>query len=384
MTLSTLRGLRAASARASGPTRTAVAQLVAALDAGLGGRPAAAVLWFASPVHDPGAVAGPLVARYPAAAVLGCSTAGEFTETGTGTGGISAVALPAGLVVRSATALADLSGGAAAGTEAAAFTVAAALGGPLRGLDPGRHLALLLVDGTHGDEEVVTRTLGDTAPALDVVGGSAGDDLAFAGTTVAVGDVVSRHGAALAVLELAVPFRVVRTCAFTPSGRRLRVTRTDASRRVVLQFDRLPAVDAYADALGIETDSVDTAAFMTHPVVLTVDGEPQVRSPRATTARGGIAFFGQVPAGSEVDLVRAGDVVAGTRAAIRGAVDALGGRASGAVMFNGVLRRLRMDADGAGGRFVDAFGGIPTAGFHTYGEAWLGHSNHTLTGVVLG
>jgi len=51
---------------------------------------------------------------------------------------------------------------------------------------------------------------------------------------------------------------------------------------------------------------------------------------------------------------------------------------------NCILRRLELDASGRGQGFVDAFAGVPTAGFHTYGETWLGHVNQTLTGVIFG
>lgn len=384
MTTNTIRDLAAASSRATGPAATAVPALIEGLRAGLGDRTASAVVWFASAEYDPAEFAGPIAAAFPGASVVGCSTAGEFTHTGTGTGGATAFALPAGIAVRAVAALGDLSADVAAGTDAAVAQVEAALGSPLRALDPSSHLAVVLIDGMHGDEELVNERLGNAAPVLDVVGGSAGDDLAFESTWVAVGDTVSRHGLALLVLETAVPFRVVKTCSFVPTGRKLTITRADVANRTVLEFDHLPAVEAYADAVGIETEAVDGTAFMSHPVGLMIDGQPWVRSPRAVVGTGGLAFYAQILEGMEVEVLSATDLVGETRAALEAATAELGGRASGALMFNCILRRLQMDAEGTGGRFVESFGGVPTAGFHTYGETWLGHVNQTLTGIVFG
>jgi hypothetical protein len=379
----TLSTLTAASAHATGPVEDAVASVVRDLTAGLAGRPAGAVVWFASHSYAPESVAGPLARAFGDAPVVGCSTAGEFTQAGTGTGGISAVALPEGVVVRAAAALGDLSAGTEAGTDAAVAAVEAKVG-PLRDLDPSRHLLVALIDGMHGDEEVVDERLGNAAPALDVVGGSAGDDLAFAGTWVAVGDQVSHHGVAVLVLETGVPFRVVKTCSFVPSGKRLRITRADVPNRVVHEFDGRPAVEAYAAALGVDAATVDSSVFMAHPVGLMMDGQAWIRSPRTVVDGGGLAFYAQILEGMEVDVMDATDMVAETRAAVNAAVASLGGTVGGALMFNCILRRLQMDAEGTGGRFVEALGGIPLAGFHTYGETWLGHVNQTLTGVLFG
>jgi hypothetical protein len=80
----------------------------------------------------------------------------------------------------------------------------------------------------------------------------------------------------------------------------------------------------------------------------------------------------------------AGNLLADTRDALEQGRTALGGVVRGAVLFNCVLRRLEMDADGTAELFVAGLQGIPTAGFHTYGETWLGHVNQTLTGVLFG
>jgi hypothetical protein len=368
----------------TGPGGPAVRALVAELYQGLRGEAATAVLWFASSSYDPHELAGPLAAAFPDAAVIGCSTAGEFTDRSMATGGISAIALPYGLLTGAVAALADLSGDVAEGTWRAVHALEASLGVPLRELDPATHLGLLLIDGVHRAEELVNEVVGNAAPLLDVVGGSAGDDLAFRQTWVSVGAHVSRQGAALMVCQSAVPYHVVKACSFVPTGRTLQITEADVANRTVLAFDGRPAALAYAEAVGLSVDRLDASAWMVHPLGLMIDGQPWIRSPQAVRENGGIAFYAQILPGMQVEVMRATDLVADTHAAIAGARAALGGLASGSVMFNCILRRLEIDARGTGAAFLHAFDGLPTAGFHTYGESWLGHMNQTLTGVVFG
>jgi hypothetical protein len=385
VTSTTVRHLTATRAHAAGPADAVVGEIAVALQAGLGSRTAAAVVYFASADYDPTLLAGPLAAHFPGVPVIGCSTAGEFTDQHTGTGGVSAVALPAGMLVRAAAALGDLSDGVATGTDGAIARVEAALGTPLRDLDPTRHVGIVLIDGLHGQEEQVNERLGNAAPVLDVVGGSAGDDLAFRGTWVAVGDRVSWNGVALLVAEVGVPFRVIKSCSFTPTGTVLRITEADVATRTVLEFDGRPAVRAYAEAIGIAPERIDTSAFMAHPVGLMIDGVPWIRSPQAVTPDGdGLRFYAQILPGMDVELMTSGDLAGETATAMEAARADLGGYACGAVLFNCILRRLEIDSLGIADQFLEAFEGIPAAGFHTYGETWLGHVNQTLTGLVFG
>jgi hypothetical protein len=374
----------AARGQAAGTAAQVVAELTDQLRTGLAGTPAGVVLFFAAADYLPEDLAGPLTAAFPEATVLGCSTAGEFTDSAWGSGGVSAIALPTSLVVRSAAALVDLSADPATGVGAGVGAIEAALGTELRTLDPTRHLGLVLIDGVHGAEEAVNEALGNAAPLLDVVGGSAGDNLVFEQTWVAVGDQVSRCGAALVVCETTGPFTVLKTCTFTPSTTKLRVTRADVQARIVYEFDGRPAPQAYADAIGVHPQDLGTEAFMAHPLGLMVDGAPFIRSPQLLTADGGIRFYCQILDGMEVEVMQPGDIIAETAAALDTALATLDGTASAGVLFNCILRRLELDAKGETQTFVDTFKDVPLAGFHTYGESWLGHMNQTLTGVLFG
>jgi hypothetical protein len=364
---------------ASADAATAVEELISAF----GDVDAAAVLFFNSPSLDGTTIANRLIREYGPAPVIGCTTAGEFNERRNSTGGVSAVVLPSGIVRRAVASMADLSdidGGLATSIR----HIEDRLGVVLRDADPFRYVGLVLMDGTHGSEERVNEVLGNHAPLMSFVGGSAGDDLQFTKTHVFCGETVSDNAAALLVLECAVPFTVVKTCSFRPSGRRFVITDADLDQRIVWELDGRPATEVYAEATGYAVDELADKAFMLHPLGLMIDDEPWIRSPYQVVDGRGIKFFCQILPGMEVDLMNSTDLIGDTRRSIREAVEDLGGSAAGAVMFNCILRRLEMDQKDLGDEFVSALGGIPASGFHTYGESWLGHINQTLTAVVFG
>lgn len=361
-----------------------VAQLIEQLHAGLGGRTASLVLFFASSSADAEAVAADVSAHFLDAETIGCSTAGEFSDLTTSTGTLSAVAFPAGVVVRAAAAVGDLSRGAEAGVAEAVTAVEDALGTSLRDLDPARYVGFVLVDGLHAQEELVNEQLGNAAPMLEFVGGSAGDDLAFKSTWVAANGDVSTQGVALVVCEVSVPFHVVKSCSFVPSGRTMTITKADLATRTVHEFDGRPAAQAYAEAVGVSPDALDATVWMRHPLGLIIDNQPWIRSPQALQPDGSITFFAQIIEGMEVSVMNATDLIGETAAALAAARAQVGGEMSGAVMFNCILRRLEIDDNSLHQPFTQIFEGTPTAGFHTYGESYLGHINQTLTGVVFG
>ena len=186
------------------------------------------------------------------------------------------------------------------------------------------------------------------------------------------------------MLEVDVPFSIVKSCSFVSSGRQFVITAADADQRIVWELDGRAAAEVYAEAVGCGIDQLADKAFMSHPLGLMIDGMPWIRSPQQVVDGRGIKFYCQILPRMEVDLMNGTDLIGDTRAALKSAADDLGGTVSGAVMFNCILRRLEIDARGLQEPFIEAIGAIPTAGFHTYGESWLGHINQTLTAVMFG
>jgi hypothetical protein len=341
-----------------------------------------AIVFFVAHGLDGRALSAALRERFPAAPVIGCTTAGEFCNSGTGTGATTAIALGGRKIRRAAAALAQFDGGVDEAIAGATRAIAATLGVDLRAVDPRRWVGVVLVEGLRGHEEACNDALGNAAPLLSFVGGSAGDGLEFVRTRVFVDGEESDDGAALLVIEAEVPFLVSKTCSFVPAGRRFTVTRADVENRIVHELDGRPVAHVYAEAVGTTPDQLDGDVFMSSPLGLMIEGRPWIRSPqRLLPDNGGLRFYCRILEGTEVELMKSTDLVEDTRRAIARAKEELGGTIAGGLAFNCILRRLELDAKKQHEPFLQLFSGLQVAGFHTYGESWLGHINQTLTAL---
>jgi hypothetical protein len=342
-----------------------------------------AIIFFASQNHDGAALSRRLKEKYPLAQVIGCTTAGEFSQRGTFHGGITALALAPAKVKRASARLVDYDAeGVELGIQKAAALLGRELGvDDLRSVDPTHFVGIVLFDGLSAREEQANEVLGNIAPMLSFVGASAGDDLQFKTTRVFVNGQHTSNGVALLLMEAAVPFTVGKTCSFRATEHAFRVTRADVANRVVYELDGKPVLDAYAGALGIGPDELTSQVFMSHPVGLIIDDEPWIRSPQQALPDGGLKFFCNIAQGMKIRIMDSTDLVSDAHTAIADAQKALGAPISGGLAFNCVLRRLEMDAKDLHGGFLESFDGMQVGGFHTYGETWLGHINQTLTAL---
>lgn len=345
------------------------AQLLAELD---GGTPDALIL-FASPQNDYGSLLRAIDAKCHPKAMIGCSSAGEFTSGASGTGMTSAIALRSP-EMRFTAALAR---GLSADREVAARDLVRGFEG-LESSDYRYRTALVLVDALAGhSEDLVDQLTLATGGMYQFFGGGAGDDGRFQKTHVFFG--TEAHTNAAVALEMLSnkPFGIGARHGWSPSSDPLRVTESLESCLVSLNVS--PAVEAFeehAEATDQQFDRDDPMPFFLHNIVgVKTDDGHKLRVPLAVDAEGGIVLAAEVPTGSTAHImsIEASSAAEAAASATRDAiqqVERAGHTPKAALFFDCVATRLRLGKDF--GHELDAVGAalgdVPFAGFNSYGQ----------------
>jgi len=354
------------------------------LKAGLAGAEPVALFFFCSANHDGVKIERELKALAPLAEVIGCTTSGEFTDHAYTQGGVSVLALSHAKVLRCAAALAEYDKGdnVEASVHAATRRIAQKLQVDLREVDPDRWVGVVLHEGLKGNEEEANAVLGHVAPFLSFLGGSAGDNVRLKETLVFHDGHASSCGSVMMLMEMAVPYVIVKTCSFEPTPTTFRIGRVQG--RVVYEIDGQPAVPTYAAKIGVAPEALGPPVFMANPLGLMIDGEPWVRSPIAILPDGGLLFGCKIIDGAELNLLKSTDLVGDTKSALVKGAAKLGGKPSVGLLFNCAHRCIEIQMKQLEAPFCEAIADFPVAGFHSYGESWLAHMNQMLIALLLG
>ena len=353
-------------------TADAVADLAVQL-----GKPSV-VVYFASPKYDAEALAKSVAAAFPTSTTFGCTSSGELVSGSMTKGAIVAMGFEADVVSRAEVGLIP---GIKASVDGINRTFAdweRRIGTKMLDLDPERWIGLVLVDGLSGAEERVMDRIGDLTN-VNFIGGSAGDDVAFKQTFVASAGQAQSDAAVLALFECPNGFDVIKTQSFHASRHVLVPTKVDKAAREVIEFNGKPAVGAYAEALGVKPEDL-AGQFMAHPLGLMIGGEPFVRSPQQVIGDK-IRFYCGVDEGMKLAVLDSTGIVDDTTASLGSALKRNPG-ARGLLNFNCILRTLELEATGQTDEYGKVFDVVPTVGFSTYGEEYMGHINQTATMVL--
>ena len=339
----------------------------------LGGADPGALVVFTSPANDYKAVLSALQGQFPGAALIGCSSAGEFTSSESGTGMTSIFAIHNPKMKFSATIATNLS----ADRSVAAKQLVDGFQG-LSTSDFRYRTAIVLVDALAGlAEDLVDQLTLATGGLYQFVGGGAGDDAAFSRTHVFRGtDVATNAVVALEVLSNK-PIGIGARHGWATCSPALRVT--DAADAFVNTMNVSPAVDAFEDHAAATAQSFDRAQplpFFLHNVMgVSTDQGYKLRVPLGVNADGGVAFAAEIPVGSTAQIMST-RTDAAVEAAETATADAMrqviegGARPSGALFFDCVATRLRLGEDFRQElAAVDkTLAGSPFAGFNSYGQ----------------
>jgi len=347
------------------------AELAASVREQLGEDPPHALIVFATPDQDHQALVETLTRELQPGAMVGCSSAGEFTSEESGVGMTCVVALHAPEMSFRATM--------AHGLREDRAAAAAQLVGGFRGMvTPGfrHHAALVLTDALAGfADDLVDRITLLTGSVYRFFGGGAGDDARFERTVVFCGTEVSTDAAVALEILSNKPIGLGVRHGWSPGGERMRVTESEGM--LLGSLNAVPAAevfDAHALATGQHFDPSAPAPFFMHNVLGVESAEGyRLRVPLAVGDNGSVACAADVPAGSAACIMTTSSASAAEAAAwaTRSALEQMeGNEAAIALVFDCVATRLRLGQEF--GAELDAvqreLGDVPLAGFNTYGQ----------------
>ncbi|MBG0564848.1 FIST signal transduction protein [Actinoplanes aureus] len=343
--------------------------------AALGGRQATLLIVFASLSHaTPEMAAAVHAAAGGDVLMIGCSTSGEFTTDGRGSGvvvnalGGPGFSASVRAVPHRSMDLYD------AGVTAASS---------LDDVDAEHRVVLLLGDGRSGDQQEMVRGAYSVAGAqVPLVGGCAGDDVTQTGTWHFFSsgrDVKVLSNAVLgATLGSSSPFGIGIAHGWHKTGDPMVVTRSEGGK--IYELDGEPALDVYLRSTGGTPElTADPAAFLNFATVRPLGlarrtGEDIRIIFAADPAERSISGLADTPEGAMVWLMAA-DSEAIVDAAAHAAVAATEAIAEvapiGVLVFDCCVRPMALGDDQtelAAERLRDAMKPVPYGGFYSNGE----------------
>lgn len=367
--------MRAETARRD--PEAAVRELAGALPSG----PLAGVFLFCADHYEPESLAA-AIRRHFTCPVAGCTTAGEI-GSGYRSDGIVALAFSGAMFRLHVRLVPSL--------RTFGSTEARNMVDSLRpnlaystDLAPDSMFAVVLIDGLSFREETVTSFLHSALKGVGLVGGSAGDALAFRETRVFAQGAFHRDAGVLVLVESQLPFEIFRVQHFAPTDLEMVITAADPDTRTVQEIDGEPAAEAYAGALGLTVADLAPEVFSRHPVMLEIGGQAFVRSIQRANPDGSLTFYCAIDEGLILSMARASDCIANLTAEVARLGRSFP-RIEATLGFDCILRRLELVDTGRLADAEAALAPLRMTGFSTFGEQIDAvHVNQTLTGVVFG
>jgi hypothetical protein len=254
----------------------------------------------------------------------------------------------------------------------------------IQGASPDNSFAFMLIDGLSIREEPVTHSLQYALGKIPLFGGSAGDDLKFAGTGVYSNGRFHSDSALLILINTSLPFRIFKTQHFISTDERLVVTEADITKRIVNEINGRPAAEEYARLVGVDVQELDPMHFAVSPVVVMINGTEYVRSIQKANTDGSLTFFCAIEEGLVFRVARGLDLVNNLEQTFDN-IRAEIGQPQLVFACDCILRTLEIHQKDLKERIGEIFRRNNTIGFNSYGEQFHGiHVNQTLTGVAIG
>lgn len=342
------------------------------------------VMIFFSSTYEQDRLSAAIRAHFSRAIVVGCTTAGEIGPVGYYDGGMSGVSFHRDDLMFEVAILENLSVFDSSAGQRFAHDLKERLRQRVPAQPPRSSFSFMLIDGLCQREEVVARAFHDGLGGIALVGGSAGDDLAFTKTTVFFDGHFVSDAALLLVAATSFPLMVFKTQHFVSGDDLLVVTEAIPDKRIVIEINGCPAAEEYARVIGIKIDRLDARAFAAHPVVVKIGNADFVRSIQKMNADGSLTFFCAIDEGIVFRVAKHVDMIDNLKVALASVTQRIGPPAV-ILGCDCILRQLESKQQGQREQIGELLAGSKVVGFSTYGEQYCGmHINQTFTGIAIG
>jgi hypothetical protein len=371
--------VRSGSSRQADP-EAAVRELAAAIN-----QPdAALVIVFFSSHFDLDRLGEALKSQFGTTPLIGCTTAGEIGPAGYLDGSLSGVSFHRDDLCFEVALLEGLSNFDFRSGQRFAHNLKEKLRQRAPALAPGNSFAFMLIDGLCQREEAVARAFHDGLSGVALVGGSAGDDLAFKETKVLYGGRFVSDAALLLLATMPFPLMVFKTQHFVSTDERLVVTEAIPEKRIVVEINGCPAAEEYARVVGSSIDQLNSMVFAAHPVLVRIGNADFVRSIQTMNADGSLTFYCAIDEGIIFRVAQGVDMINNLETALEDVVKRIGSPAL-ILGCDCILRQLESKQRGLRERIGVLMANRQVVGFSTYGEQYCGmHINQTFTGIAIG
>jgi hypothetical protein len=351
------------------------------------------VVIFASRDYDHVALNKELRARMPKTTrLLGASTNGEIDRDGMHEGTVVMSALWGDFEVGLGLGR-ELSLDAPRAGDQAIRAAARELGARPDELGSKRYVAAVLDDGYQFKKEELLLGVMSMNQALVAVGGGASDKYLESGpdakALVHIDGEVTNDAVAIALFRTDAPWAALRSHWYTPTGKTLRITKVDSSAKRALEIDGKPAAKRYAEVLGVDVPDLEFTkpeGFATYPTALRVGREYFIRSPWMALEDNSIVFANMLEEGSELEIVKTGDIIESTRRFFETELPARVHNPRASLLFHCSGRKVYALTRGKMDELSKVFSAAPPCiGFNVHFETYCGfHINSTLTSLTFG
>nr|WP_321452552.1 FIST N-terminal domain-containing protein [uncultured Carboxylicivirga sp.] len=352
---------------------TDIENIVADLKNQIDGFDTKLIQFFASSNINPEKISEKLYDAYGNVPIMGCTTSGEILSGKILDNSIVMMAMGSEIVDDCKIEVLTNIQSNILSVEKAFASFESYFGTKVSDLDTEKYVGLVLIDGLSGQEEKINERIGDLTN-VSFIGGSAGDDLKFEQTHVFANGKAYSNAAVIALLKCNTEFDILKTQSFKTTNQKVEVTKADELTRTIIELNGRPAVEEYTALVGVDKANV-AAAFARKPVGLVAGDDFFVRSPQKTDGNN-LVFYCSVKEGMKLDVLESQDIVEDTQKDLKAKMAEFGS-VSAILNINCILRTLELKEKKQTDAYAELFENVPTIGFSSYGESYIGHINQT-------